>query len=170
MSNKKLIFEMKQHQIIQSIFDRNPRGRTIAQIARHFGLAESTVYKWQQDPTAGGFPMPGKYIIGFTEYTGDPRLLEWLAINCGYELQPIEDYCRDDDQPINRLLEISRLQGQLSEVLSKYVGKDIPQAEKPRMAHLLDLIQQEVRQFSRWMLRDNELKKDIFFEDTTYTT
>lgn len=149
--------EMKEFQVINMILQENPRRRSVADIARHFGLAEGTVYRWGQDPLAGGSPIPKKYIIGLAEYTGDGRYIEWIAANCGYALVPVAQE-PGEESPIGRYMELARLQGQLSEVLLKAASRGIRPMDKPKIAVIIGLMLQELRQFQQSILVETDTK------------
>ena len=73
----------EQWEVVKSMLDSNPEGRSAKQIANYLSVSLPFVYKWGQPPDGAGDNMPVKYIIPFTLYTGDFRLIQFLAAECG---------------------------------------------------------------------------------------
>jgi hypothetical protein len=48
--------------------------------AEHFGLNVSTVYKWCEDPTGSGHPIPANRIIPLCQFLDDWQVIEFLAM------------------------------------------------------------------------------------------
>lgn len=116
--------DKNQHEIIRAILDDNPNNRSPKQIASFFNCAVSTVLKWGEDPDGSGFPIPSQKMLPLMFFTGDLRLLKWMALQMNYRIVPLEKTKDSNGILADDILKIDTLRGLMSDVLQGFIDAE----------------------------------------------
>ncbi len=105
-----------EYEVINEILRANPAHKSPKQIAAHLGRSVVTVYKWGENPENSGAAMPKDYILPFSNFTQDKRLIEWYAHHHGYHLCANGPIITNGDL-FDQLLNMDKLRGVFAQEL-----------------------------------------------------
>lgn len=109
--------DLQLHEIIRNVLDDNPKHSSPKQLAAKLGLSHFTLLKWGEDPDGSGSPIPAKYIIPFSELTGDHRVVEWFARQISRRTVALDMIKSGNGYISDELLGLDQIRGELSGVL-----------------------------------------------------
>jgi len=75
--------EKQFFEVVKEALQNNPRNKTVKAIVRNFGLSQSTVYRWGEDPNGNGLPMPSTMIVPVSEFLGTDKIINFIAEQAG---------------------------------------------------------------------------------------
>lgn len=141
---------LSQHQVIRTILDDNPAKRSPKQIADFLGLSLSSVEKWGESPEGAGSHMSIKYILPFSFYTQDPRLIEYFAFHMGKKLIDLEPIKKCNGDILDEVFNLDIWRGRLSAALKFSLGDgQLDEKEKKKLSGIAANMISELRTFQK---------------------
>lgn len=146
---------LSAHQVIRAILDDNPAAKSPKQIAAFLGLSDISVLKWGEDPDGSGAPICSKYIIPFSVYTRDCRLIEFYAFHIGCRLAELEPGLSINGNIMDEVFNLDILRGALAGTLKTSLSDGrIDAREKRKLSGIAADMIRELRTFQKELAGD----------------